>query len=73
MRRMDVKCPACGTINYGLDLTETDGWMECAHCGCTARLISLRGGDATVAGNCRWQILRPLPDSRSFRAVGSHG
>lgn len=73
MQRMDVKCPECGKINFGLDLTETDGWMECEHCGCTARLISLRRGDATVVGNCYWQVVRPLPDSRSFRAVRNHG
>lgn len=73
MRGMDVKCPDCGTINYGLDLTETDGWMECEHCGCTARLLSLHRGDATVVGNCCWQVIKPLPDSRSLRTVRSNG
>ncbi len=73
MHRIDVKCPECGTINLGLDMIETDGWMECAHCGCSARLISLHRGDATVLSNCSWQIIRPLPSSRSFRAVENHG
>ena len=64
MHGIDVKCPDCGAINYGLDLIETDGWMECADCGCTARLGSLRRGDATDLHNGRWQLLRPLPGSR---------
>lgn len=73
MHGIDVKCPECGTINMSLDLVETDGWMECEHCGCTARLISLRRGDATDTKNCRWQVIRTLPGSRSLRALRSHG
>ncbi len=33
MKQYDVKCPICGTWNRGLFLDETDGWMECEHCG----------------------------------------
>ena len=33
MERKDVKCPLCGYINRGLDLDETNGWVECEHCG----------------------------------------
>ncbi len=33
MRRYDVKCPACGTVNYHLYLQETAGFMECEKCG----------------------------------------
>ena len=73
MSRTDVKCPECETINFGLDLIETDGWMECEHCGCTARLLSLHGGDATVPGNCCWQVVRPLPGSRALRTLRNHG
>ena len=73
MRRIDVKCPECGAINFGLDLAETDGWMECERCGCTARLLSLHRADATDVNNCCWQIIRPLPSSRSYRAVRNHG
>ena len=73
MSRMDVRCPDCGAINYSLDLIESDGWMECEHCGCTARLLSLHRGDATVVGNCCWQIIKPLPGSRALRAVRNHG
>lgn len=33
MERKDVKCPLCGHINRGVDLDETDGWVECEQCG----------------------------------------
>lgn len=33
MTSYDVKCPICGKVNAGLDLEETDGWMECDSCG----------------------------------------
>ncbi len=32
MKQYDVKCPICGTVNKGLYLEETNGWMECEHC-----------------------------------------
>ena len=32
MKQYDAKCPVCGTLNRGLYLEETDGWMECEHC-----------------------------------------
>lgn len=32
MKQYDVMCPICGTLNKGLFLEETDGWMECEHC-----------------------------------------
>ena len=47
MHGIDVRCPDCGTINFCLDLVETDG--------------------------CRWQLLRPLPGSRTLRTVRSNG
>ena len=28
----DVKCPICGTVNKGLYLNETGGWMICEKC-----------------------------------------
>lgn len=31
MRWINVKCPVCGSINEGVDLEETQGWVEC--CG----------------------------------------
>lgn len=31
MRWINVKCPVCGSINEGVDLEETPGWVEC--CG----------------------------------------
>lgn len=33
MERKDVECPLCGYINRGVDLDETDGWVECEQCG----------------------------------------
>lgn len=32
MKQYDITCPICGTLNKGLYLDETDGWMECEHC-----------------------------------------
>ena len=32
MKKYNVKCPTCGTVNKGLFLDETDGWMECECC-----------------------------------------
>ena len=32
MEQYDVTCPICGTLNKGLFLDETGGWMECEHC-----------------------------------------
>ena len=41
MERFDIKCPICGTLNRGLDLEETDGWMECEKCGtATQRIVT---------------------------------
>ncbi len=33
MVRYDCICSGCGQVNRGLDLKETDGWMECSQCG----------------------------------------
>ena len=33
MKSYDLRCPVCGTVNRGLYLEETDGWMECEKCG----------------------------------------
>lgn len=33
MKLYDLRCPICGTVNRGLYLEETDGWMECEKCG----------------------------------------
>ena len=37
MKRYDIKCPICGTVNCNLDLEETNGWMECEKCGNTTQ------------------------------------
>ncbi|MCI5699613.1 MAG: hypothetical protein MR308_04350 [Lachnospiraceae bacterium] len=37
MNTYDVKCPVCGVVNHSLFLEETDGWMECEHCGHAAK------------------------------------
>ena len=39
MNLVDVKCPFCGTINRSLDIEETDGWMECGHCGNAVQMM----------------------------------
>ena len=33
MKSYDLRCPICDTVNRGLYLEETDGWMECEKCG----------------------------------------
>ena len=33
MKSYDLRCSICGTVNRGLYLEETDGWMECEKCG----------------------------------------
>lgn len=38
MKQYDAKCPLCDTLNRGLYLDETDGWMECEHCHETVRV-----------------------------------
>ena len=67
MKTTDVMCPVCGAINYGLLLEETDGWMECEHCGSMTHLLKAGSEDLTDAKNCLWQVMRPLPGGR--RAV----
>ena len=32
MKKYDVKCPFCGTVNKNLFLDETHGWMICEKC-----------------------------------------
>lgn len=32
MKQYDIRCPICGTVNKGLYLEETGGWMECEKC-----------------------------------------
>ena len=29
MRKENVRCPMCGTMNYDVDLDETGGWTKC--------------------------------------------
>ena len=64
MGGQDVKCPECGAINHSLYLQETDGWMECESCGCSAHLLKAKTKDLTDDKNCLWQVIRPLPSSR---------
>ena len=51
MKRENVRCPVCGTMNRSLDLEETEGMMECTECGNTFQLMRYSG---------RWHI----PDIR---------
>ncbi|MDD3400385.1 MAG: translation initiation factor 2 [Eubacteriales bacterium] len=39
MKAYDIKCPICGTVNKQLYLEETNGWMECEHCGNTVGIL----------------------------------
>ena len=67
MKSTDVMCPICGAINYGLLLEETDGWMECGHCGTVSHLVKAGADDLTDVKKCRWQVLQPL---RNGKRVG---
>lgn len=44
MEQHDVKCPNCGTMNKGLYLEETNGWMICEHCLAENQREDLGGG-----------------------------
>lgn len=39
LKTVDVKCPICDTINKGLYMEETDGWMECEKCKNVVRIL----------------------------------
>ena len=39
MKRYDAKCPVCGTVNHGVYLEETNGWMECERCGSLVEML----------------------------------
>lgn len=41
MKKYDVKCPICGTVNHDLYLEETNGWMECEHCHETSKTLGI--------------------------------
>ena len=32
MKKENVGCPMCGTMNYDVDLDETGGWTKCRRC-----------------------------------------
>ena len=32
MRKENLRCPMCGTMNYDVDLDETGGWTKCRLC-----------------------------------------
>ena len=49
MKSYDLRCPICGTVNRGLYLEETDGWMECE-----------KSGNVTQSMEHRQTVLIPL-------------
>ena len=53
MRRENVRCPVCGTVNRSLDLDETMGSMECIKCGNAFQLVRYSG---------KWHIPRSLSE-----------
>jgi len=60
MKTTDVKCPVCGAMNRSLYLEETDGWMECEACGCTAHLM----GHTEDPEHTRWQVVLPIQGTK---------
>lgn len=45
MKQYDVECPNCGTLNKGLYLEETNGWMICEHCLAESQHEDFGGGE----------------------------
>ena len=58
MKTTDVMCSICGTINCGLILEETDGWMECEYCKC----MSAGHGLCPIDYKCCFSLSRLLRD-----------
>ena len=42
MKLYDVPCPVCGSVNYDVDLQDTDGLLMCGCCHTELRVLSLR-------------------------------
>ena len=61
MKMTDVKCPACGTMNYSLYLEETDGLMECERCGCTVQLTKRTSVPLRRNREAHWRVKRTWP------------
>ena len=38
----DVACPICGKVKQNLSLDETNGWMECEHCGTSTQNLKFQ-------------------------------
>ena len=61
MKPVDEKCPICGTLNKGLDLEDSDGWMECEHCGNTVQILKyVKTRHVPVYKRSDSQVLIPL-------------
>jgi len=68
MKRTDVRCPVCGTMNRSLFLEETEGNYECEGCGYCGtiegyRMRILRAGEMkreTAAQSANRERLTPL-------------
>jgi len=41
MKRYDVKCPICATLNRSLDLEDSEGWMECERCKTASKVLGV--------------------------------
>ena len=43
MSQYDIRCPTYGTINFELNLEETEGWIECENCLQVVEVLSTPG------------------------------
>ena len=63
MSAVDVRCPACGTVNKSVDLEETDGWMECESCGEVTQQMKYVTNSGPGEGLIRYdKVLLPFTD-----------
>lgn len=61
MKPVNEKCPICGTLNKRLDLEDSDGWMECEHCGNTVQILKyVKTRRVPVYKRSDSQVLIPL-------------
>ena len=65
MKLQDIRCPVCGSINFAVDLQETDGLIKCGCCHAESRVVSLRPltvipSDAGIKPVFRWNRIAML-------------
>ena len=61
----NVKCPLCGAVNTGVNMDETDGWLECSSCRAVVQLLKyVTSREVPLYQMDKSQILIPLSRRR---------